>query len=93
MPPRHMTDLLRAGENISAVFRINGQDCPVPITADVFLLDLLRAHLRLTGTRKGETTAGGACTVLIRDARVLCCLTLAVSHSNERSQPSKGSKR
>jgi len=58
---------------------INGAHYPVPDDPRVSLLDLLREHLGLTGTKLGcNQGACGACTVLIDGERVLSCLTLAV---------------
>jgi xanthine dehydrogenase YagT iron-sulfur-binding subunit len=58
---------------------INGTDHPAPDDPRVSLLDLLREREGLTGTKLGcNQGACGACTVLVDDARVLSCLTLAV---------------
>lgn len=62
-------------------FRINGS--PVAVTADIrtSLLDLLRDHLHLTGTKKGcDQGACGACTVLADGERINSCLALAVQY-------------
>ena len=43
------------------------------------LLDLLREHLHLTGTKKGcDQDACGACTLLVEGERIVSCLALAV---------------
>jgi xanthine dehydrogenase YagT iron-sulfur-binding subunit len=60
-------------------FVVNGQ--PVELECDVrtSLLDLLREHLHLTGTKKGcNQGACGACTVLVEGERINACLALAV---------------
>jgi len=55
------------------------------------LLDALREHLALTGSKKGcDHGQCGACTVLIEGRRINSCLTLAVMHDGSRSPPSKG---
>ncbi|MFA6154112.1 (2Fe-2S)-binding protein [Mesorhizobium sp.] len=58
---------------------INGSTVSLPDDPRVSLLDLLREHLHLTGTKMGcNQGACGACTVLIDGERILSCLTLAV---------------
>ena len=58
---------------------INGTDYAAPDDPRVSLLDFLREHAGLTGTKLGcNQGACGACTVLIDNQRVLSCLTLAV---------------
>jgi xanthine dehydrogenase YagT iron-sulfur-binding subunit len=62
-------------------FTVNGQ--PVDLDCDVrtSLLDLLRDHLHLTGTKKGcNQGACGACTVLVEGERINACLALAVQY-------------
>ena len=61
--------------------RINGSEAALPDDPRVSLLDLLREHLHLTGTKKGcNQGACGACTVLVDGTRVLSCLALAVQY-------------
>jgi xanthine dehydrogenase YagT iron-sulfur-binding subunit len=60
---------------------INGTAREFSVAPWLSLLDLLRDHLYLTGTKKGcDHGQCGACTVLIDGQRVLSCLTLAVMH-------------
>jgi xanthine dehydrogenase YagT iron-sulfur-binding subunit len=57
---------------------VNGTAVAPPDDARVSLLDMLRDHLHLTGTKVGcNQGACGACTVLVDGRRVLACLTLA----------------
>ena len=57
---------------------INGRERSLSIEPRVTLLDVLRDHAGLTGTKKGcDQGQCGACTVHVDGARVLSCLTLA----------------
>jgi xanthine dehydrogenase YagT iron-sulfur-binding subunit len=59
---------------------INGLEQRVALDARTTLLDALREHLGMTGTKKGcDHGQCGACTVLVDNRRVLACLTLAAS--------------
>jgi xanthine dehydrogenase YagT iron-sulfur-binding subunit len=65
-------------------FRVNGTDRAVDLDSRTTLLDALREHLHLTGTKKGcDHGQCGACTVLINGRRINSCLTLAVMHAGD----------
>jgi len=58
---------------------VNGSLAELPTDTRVSLLDFLRDHLQLYGSKKGcDQGACGACTVLVDGARMLSCLALAV---------------
>ncbi|MGB7276302.1 MAG: (2Fe-2S)-binding protein [Pseudolabrys sp.] len=64
---------------VSMNFRVNGMQHSLAVDPRSTLLDVLREHLDLTGSKKGcDQGQCGACTVLTNGRRVLACLTLAV---------------
>ena len=63
---------------------INSQSYSVQLEPRVTLLDALREHIGLTGTKKGcDHGQCGACTVLVNGERINSCLTLAIMHQGD----------
>jgi len=64
--------------------RINGRAQRLEVDTRTSLLDALREHLQLSGTKKGcDHGQCGACTVLVNGRRINSCLTLAVMHEDD----------
>jgi xanthine dehydrogenase YagT iron-sulfur-binding subunit len=65
-------------------FQINGRPHALTVDPRTTLLDALREHLALTGTKKGcDQGQCGACTVIVNGQRINSCLTLAVMHADD----------
>jgi xanthine dehydrogenase YagT iron-sulfur-binding subunit len=63
---------------------VNGRSYAVTLDPRTTLLDALREHLALTGSKKGcDHGQCGACTVLVEGRRINSCLTLAVMHDRQ----------
>jgi xanthine dehydrogenase YagT iron-sulfur-binding subunit len=64
--------------------KVNGRKVALDVDTRTTLLDALREHIRLTGSKKGcDHGQCGACTVLVDGRRINSCLTLAVMHDGD----------
>ena len=76
---RRVTGTATVPEKIPIRLTVNGSQMELTVAPWTTLLDALRDHLDLTGTKKGcDHGQCGACTVLVDGRRINSCLTLAV---------------
>ena len=69
---------------VGVSFNVNGKDVKLELDTRTTLLDALREHLDLTGSKKGcDHGQCGACTVLVNGRRINSCLSLAVMHEGD----------
>jgi xanthine dehydrogenase YagT iron-sulfur-binding subunit len=79
-----MQDAGIATKNAQIALTVNGRVRQLDLDPRTSLLDALREHLHLTGSKKGcDHGQCGACTVLINGRRINACLTLAVMHEGD----------
>jgi xanthine dehydrogenase YagT iron-sulfur-binding subunit len=79
--PRPSATTVALAPRLAIRITINGSERALEVEPWTSVLDLLREHLDLTGTKKGcDHGQCGACTVLVNGKRIVSCLTLAVMH-------------
>jgi xanthine dehydrogenase YagT iron-sulfur-binding subunit len=78
-------------EPVAVQLQVNGHTHDLSLDPRTTLLDALREHLALTGTKKGcDHGQCGACTVLLAGRRINSCLTLAVMHDGQPIETIEG---
>ncbi len=71
--------------SLAVGFDVNGERRDLSLDPRTTLLDALREHLHLTGTKKGcDHGQCGACTVMVNGVRINACLSLAVMHQDDK---------
>jgi xanthine dehydrogenase YagT iron-sulfur-binding subunit len=79
-----MDSPVREAPIVAFEITVNGAPRQVAVDVRTTLLDLLREHLGLPGTKKGcDHGQCGACTVLVEGMRINSCLSLAVMHEGQ----------
>ena len=83
-PPANAQTTAATSTPANVILRVNGAEHNLALDPRTTLLDALREHAGLTGSKKGcDHGQCGACTVLVEGRRVLSCLTLAASVQNQ----------
>ena len=78
-------------ETTTVTLTVNGEARELTVDNRVSLLDALREHLHLTGTKKGcDHGQCGACTCTVNGERVNSCLSLAVMHDGDEVETIEG---
>ena len=81
---RRVTRTATVSEKIPIRLTVNGSQMELTVAPWTTLLDALRDHLDLTGTKKGcDHGQCGACTVLADGRRINSCLSLAIVHQGD----------
>ena len=71
--------------SVRIAMTVNGKKRDLNLDTRTTLLDALREHLKLTGTKKGcDHGQCGACTVIVNGTRINSCLSLAVQHQGDK---------
>ena len=75
---------MKAAPTYKVAMTVNGKPHRLTLDPRTTLLDALREHLHLTGTKKGcDHGQCGACTVIVNGERINACLSLAVQHEGD----------
>jgi xanthine dehydrogenase YagT iron-sulfur-binding subunit len=83
-PVAHRKASARMTPTMQVSLTVNGKAETLTLDPRVTLLDALREHLHLTGSKKGcDHGQCGACTVIVNGRRINSCLTLAVMHESD----------
>ncbi len=79
------SSLSKSPSTMQVFFEINGKPTGLNLDTRTTLLDALREHLKLTGSKKGcDHGQCGACTVIVNGQRINSCLSLAVQHQGDK---------
>ena len=80
----NLADSATLPDLVQLTLTINGTRHALKVAPRTTLLDLLREHLDLTGTKKGcDQGQCGACTIIVNGQRINSCLALAVMHDGD----------
>lgn len=83
-PPATSSTAEALPPSVGITLRVNHQPHELSVEPRLTLLDALREHLSLTGTKKGcDRGQCGACTVLVNGRRINSCLALAIMHAGD----------